>query len=262
MIIAVGSEKGGVGKSTLAIQMAGAFASKGQSVCLLDVDTGTGENDDKKGVRTSQVFCQDRMEGYGDSVSKISGFMGNPDVSSFAQLKDLSSNYDVVILDTPGAYCKAFTSACMLADKVILVSEESKLSYPILANLKNKILESESNFYIANNKHMEIDVLVVLSRVEYNKNPDLKRVHKFYAENLMDTFSFSSQAIKSTNDMKKTAEEGLTVYDHGSFNRSGVRGSIDLLVDEITGVRKPRFVRGQEPDEYLKKLLKDDKINA
>jgi chromosome partitioning protein len=107
MIIMVGGEKGGVGKTTLATHLAVARKTLGSTVVLVDADSqgtsSTWSDARKEHPEVPQVPC----------VSLRGGKV-------HVELKELSRHYNDVVVDTGGADSQEFRSA-MLASDILLM---------------------------------------------------------------------------------------------------------------------------------------------
>jgi chromosome partitioning protein len=107
MIIMVGGEKGGVGKTTLATHLAVARKTLGSTVVLVDADSqgtsSTWSDARKEHPEVPQVPC----------VSLRGGKV-------HVELKELARHYNDVVVDTGGADSQEFRSA-MLASDILLM---------------------------------------------------------------------------------------------------------------------------------------------
>ncbi len=109
MLIVVGGEKGGSGKTNAAINLAVCYALRRADVVLVDSDPQRTAARwcegraalDLPPVRFQQLLCQDSGKGY------------------FAQLTDLRSRYGIVIVDVGGADTDAFRVAVARADQLV-----------------------------------------------------------------------------------------------------------------------------------------------
>ena len=107
-VLTVANQKGGVGKSTIATNLAAYFASEGIRTLLIDADSQA----------SSAAFRLTRAE-LGEAVADFSGVeMLNPtlhhDVSKFANA------FDLAIIDTGGRDNRVFRSGIMAADLVLV----------------------------------------------------------------------------------------------------------------------------------------------
>lgn len=105
MILLIGAEKGGVGKSTLASNLAVHLACEGIDVVLLDTDTQA----------TCSRFVERRYETTGWPALHCMQRTG--DVAP--TLRDLATRYQVVIVDAGGRDSKELRTAASVADLLL-----------------------------------------------------------------------------------------------------------------------------------------------
>lgn len=102
MVIAVTNLKGGVGKTTIATNIAVTFAHSGKSVCIIDTDLGQQSSMEWKGNRADGLI---NIPVYGIAIKQLN-----------KEVMDLKSKYDFVVIDgTP--------QLSELADRTILASD-------------------------------------------------------------------------------------------------------------------------------------------
>ncbi len=114
MIIAFVSQKGGVGKTTLAVSFAWELTHRGASVLLVDADPqgsarAASEAATERGLRAPTTVA-------------LAADMGRAD-----QLPRLARDFDHVIIDTPGRIDKTSRAALMIADVAIVPVSQSGL---------------------------------------------------------------------------------------------------------------------------------------
>ncbi len=108
-VIAILNQKGGVGKTTLAVHLATAMARKKRSVILLDADP-QGSALDWAAAR------------HGDPLFPV---VGLPKSSIHKELPALATNYELVIIDGPPRVEGVARSAIMAADLVLVPVQPS-----------------------------------------------------------------------------------------------------------------------------------------
>jgi chromosome partitioning protein len=110
MIIVLGSQKGGVGKSTLAVSIAAYLMALGKRVLIVDAD-------DQKSVLT---WYNNRPENL--PHMPVTGASGNIK----AMLKEHEKSYDFVIADCAGRDSAEMRSGLMAADVFISLYDRPK----------------------------------------------------------------------------------------------------------------------------------------
>lgn len=105
MIISVTSLKGGVGKSTIAQNLAVCMAHNGYKVCIADADTN------QSSLRWSSLR--------NDELPIIPAF-GTPEKTLSANIKQLALDYEIVIIDGTPTLDKITSKIILLADMLLV----------------------------------------------------------------------------------------------------------------------------------------------
>jgi chromosome partitioning protein len=151
-IIAVAGRKGGIGKSTIAGNLAGEFAAMGRSVAALDADpqhslaawAAQGEGTLSK--------CVERVEnGQGEGLR--------------AHTRRVAKTADIVVIDTPPGITETLYDAAMVADIVLLPCGPSPLDLFALKDALSLTLKAR-----AERRSKKPRVRFVPSRVTMNTN--------------------------------------------------------------------------------------------
>lgn len=109
-IISFINQKGGVGKTTLAIHTADAFARQGHRVLLIDADPQGSSLD------WSDARGEDRRF----------PVVGLPTKSIEKELPSLGQGYDIIIIDGPARYDDVISSAIVASDLVLIPVQPSQ----------------------------------------------------------------------------------------------------------------------------------------
>ncbi len=143
--LVVTSGKGGVGKSTVAVNLAAALAMKGKSALLIDADTGLRSLDVLLGLENNVVYdLTDVIEGNCRLKQAIvkARCADNLFLIAAAALRDASavkpaamadtvrrlrSKYDFVIVDCPAGVDAGFRTAIAPAERAIVVTGEDAI---------------------------------------------------------------------------------------------------------------------------------------
>jgi chromosome partitioning protein len=109
MIVGFLNQKGGVGKTTLAIHVADALARRSKRVLLVDADP-QGSALDWAAAR------------HGDALFPVAGL---PKASIHRELPALAAGFDAVVIDGPPRVCDVARSAIMASDLVLVPVQPS-----------------------------------------------------------------------------------------------------------------------------------------
>ena len=144
MILMVGGEKGGVGKTTLATHMAVARKADGRSVVLVDADaqgTASTWSDIRKDKPVPQIPCMSLRGG------KV-----------HVELKELARHYEDVVVDTGGADSREFRSAMLAADTLLMPLRPGSFDFWTLTKMSEVI-------GMADTYNENLRAVIVLSQV-------------------------------------------------------------------------------------------------
>ena len=148
MIIALTSQKGGVGKSTIATNIATALAVKGNDVILVDADRQA----------SSATWANDRTDLH---PTKPPVHMVQKFDNIKAALLDLDRRYTYVIADCVGRDSKEMRSALLAADVALIPLQCSQPDLDTLHRVGEAVSE-------AHDYNPKLKAFVVLSRVPTN----------------------------------------------------------------------------------------------
>jgi len=107
MIIVVANQKGGCGRSTIAVNFAAALAQQGKDVLLLDADRQA----------TASRWCENRKVSYADKPKIAYMQKYGPIIEP---LVDLNKCHDYIIVDVPYGDSVEMRSAMMVCDVVLM----------------------------------------------------------------------------------------------------------------------------------------------
>ena len=125
MIILIGSQKGGPGKTTIAVNLAVEFARQGKDVVLVDADSQRSaarwHADREEQGHTPRIACVEKLG------------------SIHLTLQDLANRYDTVIVDVAGKDSQEFKDYCGLLYTQALLIEGILPENPV--EFANKVAE-------------------------------------------------------------------------------------------------------------------------
>jgi chromosome partitioning protein len=185
-VIAILNQKGGVGKTTLAVHLATALARKKRAVILLDADP-QGSALDWAAAR------------HGDPLFPV---VGLPKSSIHKELPALAANYELVIIDGPPRVYDVARSAIMAADLVLVPVQPSP--YDVWAAKEIIDLLTEASIYKPNLRKAFI----------INRKIANTAIGRDVAEALSEyPIPVLESAICQRVAFAESATQGLTVYE-------------------------------------------------
>src|SRR5579872_7314488 len=112
MIVALLNQKGGVGKTTLALHLAGAWAREGKRVILVDADPQASALD----------WSEQRAK---ERIPRLFGVLGLARDTLHREAPELARDADHVVIDGPPRIAGLLRSALLAADVVLVPAQPS-----------------------------------------------------------------------------------------------------------------------------------------
>ena len=208
MIILVGSQKGGCGKSTLAVNICVSLSNNGGDVVLVDTD--------KQG--TSSNWCSDRGEKEGVSTVHCIQKYGN--ISD--ALMDLNSQYEYIVVDSAARDSQELRTGMAISDKLIVPFRPSQPDLDTLPQLHAIITR-------AKNLNPKLGVFALLTMV--STNPWVKEVNEAleYIKGYPSIKPLSSY-LKERKIYRDAISEGLGVVE---MNNLKAKTEINHVIKEV-----------------------------
>lgn len=218
-VIAFVGQKGGTGKSTLAIATACELLERGQRVLLIDADP----------QGSSRVFADVAQE-QGRPVPTVVAMgagLHRPD-----QLPALAGAYDVAVIDCPPSTGPVQRSALMAADLAVIPAGASPVEVWALGGTIAMVREAQE---------LREDLRVALVVNRKDARSVLGRSGRASLEATGLPVLATEVALRVAFAEAPAAGQGVTVYAPGSEAAGEVRG----LVDEILGILEPAKAQGR-----------------
>lgn len=227
MIISITNQKGGVGKTTTALNLASAIALLGKSTLLIDVDPQAHSTvscvNDKAGIEKSiydvLVNSKERIEdiirgstipGLDIAVSKISMAKLEPaliaEMDGHYRLKDaiepIKKKYDYIVIDTPPSIGLITLNALVASTHILIPIQSSYLSLEGTDDLLETIDKVRK---IANPKLNIIGVLITLNDRRTNISRDaIKRIKNVFGKIVFRTIISKSVKLEESPAYKES----------------------------------------------------------
>ena len=205
MILTVGGEKGGVGKSTLAIHLAYMLQRAGRDPLLIDADP--------QGSATNFAAARDERQATPrlGCVQKLGKGLAH-------DVRSLASRYSDIVIDTGGRDTVELRLAMLVSERVLVPINCSAFNWWTLEKVDQLVGEARLS-------NPDLRASVLLNRAP--GNPQLRRRKVATAADRLRSAEFASLDVLECFLVERTAfqdneEFGLTVWEP-----SALRGSID-----------------------------------
>jgi chromosome partitioning protein len=192
MIVLIGGEKGGTGKTTLAVNLAALRAGRGRDVLLIDTDIQASASywaqiRDEAAV-TPRVAC---IQKFGKGLQ--------------AEVRDLATRYQDLIIDAGGRDSVELRSALVVAERAFVPIQPSQFDIWTLGRMDD-LVKTAQGF------NPDLRATVVISRA--STNPSVSEVAE--ARSLLADFAhlhLTPAVIRDRIAYRKAARDGLSVAE-------------------------------------------------
>ena len=192
MIVLIGGEKGGTGKTTLATNLAARRSSEGATVMLVDTD--------KQGSASYWAAIREEA-GELPRVSCVQVF----GKSVTAQVSDLAEHYEEIIIDAGGRDSTELRSAMVVADRLFIPVQASQFDVWTIERMDELVGQAQGI-------NAALEAAVVINRAsphpqvhESEEARDILEEH----ENLQ----FSGVVVHDRIAFRRAASEGVSVWE-------------------------------------------------
>ncbi|WLR59260.1 AAA family ATPase [Guptibacillus hwajinpoensis] len=228
-VMAVCSSKGGVGKTTLSVNLANAFVKDGKSVVILDANFQFGDVSmyvDLKPKRSVYEWIKEGVErerygieNYLTHHSSGVAILATPPRPEFFEIitedhlelavSELRKSYDVILIDTPTYISEIHLKSLMLCDDILLVTTGD---LPVLRNTKLYLDMLES-------LQLNEKVKIILNRDSKHRVIEAKRMESILQETVYVSLPDQGVHIASTinEGLPLVIKNGRNAFSKGMF---------------------------------------------
>ena len=155
MKIAVTNLKGGVGKTTIAVNLAASLTQRGKSVCIIDTDK-------------NQHSALEWASGRGESRSIIQVFAIEQNQINNKVLANLEEKFDVIIIDGTPQLSELATRTILVSDIILIPISPSIFDFRAFESFLKLLKEMNGNRIAANLG--SVSAHIVMNRVNERAN--------------------------------------------------------------------------------------------
>lgn len=214
MIILIGSNKGGSGKTTIACNLAIALAKHGNDVCLVDADRQGSAARWHQEREAADIAPSITLVQKYDNLTKT--------------LQSLNDKFDVVLVDVAGRNSREMITAATIADIIIAPHQCSQLDLDTLGELQEQVIRV---------RDFNPGLRVLVYQTMASTNPQVIETERTEFKTYVSEFP-EFEALASIGHYRKSyrdvISEGLTVLE----------GNNKQAAEEITSLYNEVFHNG------------------
>mgnify|MGYP000143703045 CR=1 FL=1 len=208
MIILIGSQKGGSGKSTTSVNIAALLAGKGKDVVLVDADRQS----------TAANWASDRDEL--DGIGKVHCVQKYDNIRE--TLSDLKSRYEYVVVDAAGRDSKELRTGLTAADILVIPFRPSQPDLDTLPKMV-ELIDQAKDF------NPDLKVYGLITMAPSNPMVNEAKEAQAYLSDYPD-IKLLKTIIRDRKVYRDAMSEGLGVVE---MKNAKAKAEVQLLVNEV-----------------------------
>lgn len=213
MIVLVGGEKGGTGKTTLAVNLAALRAIRGRDVLLVDTDP--------QGSASGWVLTRDEAE-QSPRVASVQKFGRG----IATDIQDLAKRYQDIIIDAGGRDSVELRMSMVMANVMVVPVQASQFDIWTLGRMSELVEQAKS--FNANLKPMVLLSRAVTNHAVKDTDEAAQMIRDF--ENLQ----LCTSIVRDRIGYRRAAAAGLSVCEHTPPDQKAI-AEIEQLYTEVFG---------------------------
>jgi len=210
MIVIIGGNKGGSGKTTTVTNLAVGLAQMGHDVCLVDADP----------QRSASRWHQDREEA--EHQPGITLIEKRDNISQ--TLKNLADKFDFVLVDVAGRNSRELITGAVVADLIIAPHQASQLDLDTLGELEQQTIRI---------RDLNPDLKVAIYHTMASTNPTVREAERHEFLEYVGNFS-EFVPLSAVGHYRKTYKDviplGLSVLEH---TNEQAKVEVNKLLQEV-----------------------------
>jgi chromosome partitioning protein len=215
MIVAIGSQKGGVGKSTTTVNIGAELAQQGKDVIIVDADR-----------QSSATFWASERASEHPELPKVHCIQKYDNIRD--TVLDLSKRYEVVLIDCAGRDSLELRSAILCSDILILPLRTAIFDLETLPKMQ-EILEQSALI----NPDLKVNAVLTMcstNPIVGEKNDSIEYLEDYPDIKLAQTVIGDRKVYRDSTNMGMGVTEML---DNTSASARKARGEIKNLIKEV-----------------------------
>lgn len=192
MIIVFGGEKGGTGKSTMAVIQAAWRAGQGREVLLVDADT------QRSAQKWAAIRVQDKVQPAITCISLYGDTLAD-------QVRSMASKYQDVVIDTRGADAPELRSAMLVADLLVTPGRPSQFDLFTMSAM-DRLVHAAKGF----NPRLRARVLVNLAAT-YSWSTEADEMREFCSD--LTNYELLETTVKDRKAYRNCVKDGLACHE-------------------------------------------------
>ena len=201
MIVLFGGEKGGTGKSTMAVIQSAWRAGHGRDVLLIDADS------QRSAQKWNAIRVQDKVEPAITCIALYGNTLAD-------QVRSMTGKFDDIVIDTRGADAPELRSAMLVADLVVTPGRPSQFDLFTLATMDRMVRDAKGF-----NEKLQARILVNLAST-HSQSSEAYEMREACAD--LENYGLLETTVKDRKAYRLCARDGRACHEFGRPDEKAV----------------------------------------